>query len=106
MVGGTGNIASDDWGGSSQPVPAPVVAVPATGDATGDPLHNFTDITAAVQAVANSALGAATTVAGRALCEPAGGSPEASQLADQPASQLSSSPPPTLRSCLCSSSGA
>ena len=50
MVGGSGNIATDDEGGPSQPVQALVVAVPTTGDATEDPLH----IRAAVKVVANS----------------------------------------------------
>ena len=50
MVGG----GTDDGGGPSQPVPAPVVAATTTGDATGSPLHNLNDIRAAVQAVANS----------------------------------------------------
>ena len=54
MVGGAGNIGTDDGGGPSQPVPAPVVAATTTGDATGSPLHNLNDIRAAVQAVANS----------------------------------------------------
>ena len=49
-----GNITTDDGGGPSQPVPALVVAVTTTGDATEDPLHNLTDIRAAVTAVANS----------------------------------------------------
>ena len=48
MVGGTGSIASDDGGGPSPPVPAPATV------AAGDPLHNFTDIGAAVAAIANS----------------------------------------------------
>ena len=55
MVGGTGSIASDDGGGPDPPVPDPAtVAAPATGVAAGDPLHNFTDIGAAVAAIANS----------------------------------------------------
>ena len=50
MVGGSGNIGTDDEGGPSQPVQALVVAVPTTGDATEDPLH----IRAAVKVLANS----------------------------------------------------